>query len=56
MTELINDPCIPSVLVIPTQEGDSTTQPDMSGAIIVSGGKLYFQANSGLEKITSVAI
>ncbi len=52
MTELVGDPCIPNTLIIPMLD-DTTRTTDMSGALLLSGGKLYFMANSKLELITS---
>jgi len=54
MVELIGDVCIPKELVVPMIDGTpSTTQPLMSGGLIISGGKLYFFANAGYELVTS---
>ena len=52
MVEVVGDPCIPSTLVVPMTESTTRTQ-DMSGALLISGGKLYFMGNSRLELITS---
>lgn len=52
MTELVGDPCVPSTLIVPTNE-DTTKTTDMSGAIFISGGKLHFMANSAIEVVTS---
>lgn len=56
MVEIVGDPCIPSELIIPTVEGTTTDQPQMSGALIMSGGKLLFLSNVGYEIITSTSI
>jgi len=45
MAELIGDLCIPSCLVVPSFAGTAQEQK-MSGAIWLSGTKLYFWAGS----------
>lgn len=52
MVELEGDPCIPSTLIVPMSDS-ATRTTDMSGALLISGGKLYFMANSVLELVTS---
>ena len=57
MVELVGDPCVPSILVVPQKHGDttdgSTTKPTMSGGIVMSGAKLYFYNGEALKAITS---
>ncbi len=52
MVELVGDPCIPSTLIVPMSDSAARTV-DMSGALLISGGKLYFMGNSKLEIVTS---
>ncbi len=42
MTELISDPISPGEIIIPTVSGSATAQPQFSGALFISGSKLYF--------------
>ena len=55
MVELIGDVCWPSELIIPynISGANGTTQPMLSGAIVLSGGKLVFYNVSAYEVITS---
>jgi len=52
MGELVGDPCMPNTLIVPMSDS-ATRTTDMSGALLISGGKLYFMANSKLEIVTS---
>jgi len=54
MTELIADLCIPSELIIPTINVRAN-QPTVSGALFMSGAKLYVRGASLPELITSTA-
>ena len=57
MTELIGDICQPVELIVPVIDGDttdgSTTKPTISGALLMSGKKLYFYDGDALQLITS---
>ena len=48
--EVIGDIVMPSELVIPIRDGNS---PTSSGALFMSGAKLYFYTGSAFEVITS---
>lgn len=51
MTEVIGDVVIPLELIIP----NTTTMPAMSGALILSGAKLWFSPDgSASSSVTSV--
>ena len=53
MTELVGDPCIPSELIVPIASTTQSSQPQMSGALFLSGSKLYFWL-AGDHLITSI--
>jgi len=46
MTELIGDIVIPSEIIVPSISGSLTAQPHISGALYISGAKLYFWMGS----------
>ena len=48
MTELIGEVCIPKELVIPQK-----TSMAVTGAIFLSGGKLWFYTGSAYQLVTS---
>ena len=50
MVELIGDNCEPSDLKVPYHAGQAST---MSGALFMSGAKLYFDTGAAIELITS---
>ncbi len=50
MVEVIGDIVMPSELIIPV----TSTIPNMSGALILSGAKMWLNTGSGLEIVTSV--
>lgn len=53
MTELINDICMPSELVVPLVSGASTAQPVKSGAIFVSGSLLYYHISGAAVQLAA---
>ena len=53
MVELIGDPCIPSTLIIPQVTGVAGDQPTASGALFISGAKLFFSIEGSSKIITS---
>ena len=52
MVELVGDPCMPNTLIVPVNEDDTRTT-DMSGALLISGGSLYFMGNDRLYLVTA---
>jgi len=49
MTEVVNDIVMPNELIVPY----TTTMPMMSGALIVSGAKLWFFDGTNPTLVTS---
>ena len=50
MVEVIGDPVLPSVLILPEPKDGVAT---MSGAVFLSGAKIWFNSGSGYEVVTS---
>jgi len=55
MVDLIGDLCIPSELVVPARGVTTATQPTISGALFLSGAKLYVCLEGQGRLITSAA-
>lgn len=53
MVDLIGDLCIPSELIIPQIPTDGSRTPRLSGALFMSGAKLFFLAAGQPVLITS---
>ena len=53
MVDLIGDLCIPKELIVPIVSGTASAQPTMSGALFISGAKLYFSIGGVSTLITS---
>lgn len=51
--DLIGDLCIPKELIVPTPELGANKAPTMSGALFLSGSKLYFVVGGAPVLITS---
>jgi len=49
----IGDILIPKEIIVPAMSGSATAQPTMSGALFMSGSKLYFVAGGAPVLITS---
>ena len=52
MTELVSDICRPSELIVPVAK-DIAYPPTISGALFISGAKLYFTMGATAQLITS---
>lgn len=52
MANLIGDLCIPSELIVPNKPV-ANGQPETTGQLFLSGGKLYFYNGSAVELVTS---
>ena len=53
MVDLIGDLCIPKELIVPIVPIDGNKTPSMSGALFMSGSKLYFVVGGEEVLITS---
>lgn len=53
MVNLIGDLCIPSELIVPIRDGPISNQTSMSGALFISGAKLFFYQGGVARLITS---
>ena len=54
MVELIGDPCIPSVLIVPEMFLQTEANVNISGGkLFLSGGKLHFTFGNVTEAISS---
>jgi len=53
MVELVGDICVPSELIVPTISGVLAAQPTISGALFMSGAKLYVRGATAAELVTS---
>jgi len=50
--ELVGDPCIPSMLIVPEDANPTTISG--AGILFLSGSKLHFHTGTTTEMITSV--
>lgn len=53
MVEVIGDILIPSELIVPQPSDVVGEQPQISGALIMSGAKLFFYTGAAFELISS---
>jgi len=51
MVELVGDPCIPNILIVPVEDTPAN-QPQMSGALFISGSVLWFHIAGGAVAAT----